>query len=272
MIRGVDAREQLAWTVFGTSGDVILWLHGYTLDSSIWADLWPLLPGYRHLGLDLPGHGRSRPLGRSDTVETVAHEIIDVARRHEAKYLIGISFGGMIALQVAARAPQQFCAVVLGAPLLAGGPVDPQAQACNLALFRLYKERGRGPWLRDRWMSDPPRIFSGTVAHPELRRRLATTIDGHSWEELSDGRLRRFSVEPQSPDLLGRITAPTLVVIGEDEMPSFKRCAELVVRALPCCRRESLPGGGHLALLELPQVAAPLIASHLSVAAQPRFV
>ena len=31
----------------------ILWIHGYTLDSNSWQEMWELLPEYTHIGIDL---------------------------------------------------------------------------------------------------------------------------------------------------------------------------------------------------------------------------
>jgi pimeloyl-ACP methyl ester carboxylesterase len=28
-------------------GPAVLWIHGYTMDSSVWAELWERLPGWR---------------------------------------------------------------------------------------------------------------------------------------------------------------------------------------------------------------------------------
>jgi pimeloyl-ACP methyl ester carboxylesterase len=37
----------------------VLWIHGYSIDSTTWAELWSLLPGWSHYGIDLPDHGAS---------------------------------------------------------------------------------------------------------------------------------------------------------------------------------------------------------------------
>ena len=41
-------------------GPAVVWIDGYTMDSTSWSELWGLLPGWRHLGIDLPGHGALR--------------------------------------------------------------------------------------------------------------------------------------------------------------------------------------------------------------------
>ena len=49
------------------SGPAVVWIHGYTMDSSTWEELWALLPGWFHIGVDLLGHG-----GQGETVEAIA--------------------------------------------------------------------------------------------------------------------------------------------------------------------------------------------------------
>ncbi|HXT68724.1 MAG TPA: alpha/beta hydrolase [Vicinamibacterales bacterium] len=255
--------EDLAWRQSKPTGDAILWLHGYTLDSSIWEELWSELPEFRHIGLDLPGHGQSRSMTPDEDLRSLSRTISSFAGELTVKYLAGISFGGMIALQVAADAPAQFSALILGSPPLAGGPVDPHAQTCNLTLMRLFREKGRGPWLRERWMTCPPDIFRGAINHPALRERLARVIDAHRWEELADSRMARFTIAAQTPDVLRRVQVPTLLLIGEDDMASFKRTSTLIGRHVPHCQRMMVPGAGHLALLEKPAAMAPLVRTHL---------
>ena len=47
------------------SADKVLWVHGYTMDSSLWQPLWDELPGWHHFGIDLPFHGTS-PTRKTD--------------------------------------------------------------------------------------------------------------------------------------------------------------------------------------------------------------
>ena len=53
------SREGLSARVQPGSGPKVIWLHGYTLNSSVWLPLWRRLPGWTHIGIDLPGHGAS---------------------------------------------------------------------------------------------------------------------------------------------------------------------------------------------------------------------
>ena len=129
------------------SGDSVLWLHGYTMDATIWAGLWERLPDWRHLGIDLPGHGRSRGLLQDDDLSSLAERLGKNALARGVKYLVGLSFGSLVTLEIAARYPGSFDRIVLAAPTFGGGPIDPAAQRLNQELIRLFNARGAGPWM-----------------------------------------------------------------------------------------------------------------------------
>jgi pimeloyl-ACP methyl ester carboxylesterase len=242
MSGGLALREQPG------AGEAVLWLHGYTMDSRIWAEAWALLPGPRHLGLDLPGHGGSPPAPALD-LPALGRRVAEVARAEGARHLVGLSFGGMVALQAAIEAPDAFDTLTLGAPALGGGPQDRAVQARNLALGELHRERGPGPWLAELWMRPPSRIFAGAARDPALLARLAAIIAGHAWTELADGSVSRLALHPQAAEL-ARVAADTLVLIGEEDSEAFRRSAELIRRGVPRCRRVHLPATSHLTLLE----------------------
>jgi pimeloyl-ACP methyl ester carboxylesterase len=259
----------LAGRIVSGPGTRVLWIHGYTLDSSIWADAWARLSAWSHVGIDLPGHGASDVMTRGTTLIDLARGIGRVARSVQADHLIGLSFGGMVALQVAIECPDAFRSLTVNSPALAGGPQDRHAQVRHGELLRAYRDRGAGPWLRDMWMTSPPEIFTGAAAHPALWQRLREVVGRHPWRELGDGSMEALTSHRQTPATLARIRMPTLVLVGLGDMTAFKRSAEMVRRSIPRCRRVYLPDAGHLGLVETPGAAAPLIEAHMIAASDP---
>ena len=49
-------------------GAGVLWVHGYTVDSTTWDTVWSLLPEWSHYGIDLPGHGTSPAVQRGTSL------------------------------------------------------------------------------------------------------------------------------------------------------------------------------------------------------------
>jgi 3-oxoadipate enol-lactonase len=248
----------------GASGDGVLWIHGYTLDSGVWDELWSALAGRRHVGVDLPGHGASRPLRRGEDLASLADEVHELAVGSGVRHLVALSFGTTLAVELAIRHPRAFATVTLGAPALAGAPTDPAAARKYEELVRLYRARGPGPHMTALWTQPPPEIFAYARRDPARWARLAATIDAHRWSELSDGAMLALTMgASHTPAALTRVGARTLVVIGEHELPIHRRCADIIASYVPAAEVAIVPGAGHLCLLEAPERAAALIDAHL---------
>ena len=244
-------------------GETIVWVHGYTLSSAVWEPIWDALPQHSHLGVDLPGHGGSPSPTEPVSATAVADEIAAIAARHGAAHLVAMSFGGIVALEAAIRHPRAFATLTLASPALGAGPRDEAAQTRNLELLRLHRERGPGPWLTKLWMQSPPDIFTAAKRNPALWSSLEALIDRHRWDELRTGNLAGLFDHPQPRPRLAAIAAPTLTLVGEDDIPAFARAAHLIFRTLPACERRYLSGCGHLCLLEDPLGGAALVREHI---------
>jgi 3-oxoadipate enol-lactonase len=264
-----QAGRQLRFRTAGR-GPAVVWIHGYTMDSSIWAELWERLPGWRHIGVDLPGHGQSPPLAPGTTLADLADQVAEVCAVTRARRVVGLSLGSCVALQLAADHPDLVSRLSVGAPTIAGAPAEPGTaqRRRELTVLRrmapvMSKRIPAGELLADLWMQSPPDIFRGTEAHPELRARLRSVIIRHRWEELANGALGSVAAAVHTDPDLRRITAATLVFSGEQDMPTFIANADRLARVLPDCRVEPVRAAGHLCLLERPSDVTAALAAHL---------
>lgn len=261
---GMLAREQPG------PGEKVLWVHGYTMDSSTWGEIWGELPQWHHIGVDLPGHGGSAPLANYRSVSQIARLIGARALELGVRHVVGLSFGGMVAVQIALEYPDAFASFSLGSPALIGGPKAARAGQLYWELGELYKQRGAGPWMTGLWMQWPPEIFKGAAGHPALWDRLRAVIDRHTWQELPGDAIGQVMAKtpPQTIGRLQHIATPALVLIGDDEMASYRLTATLIQAAIPGCGFAIVPGAGHLCMLETPAEAAALIAAHMRAHAE----
>lgn len=265
----VKFSEGLAARIAPGPGDVVLWIHGYTLDSSSWIPLWRLLPRWSHVGIDLPGHGVSLPFAVDEDLPALARRIGRLALERDVKHVVALSFGTLLALQLGIEFPTAFSSIVLASPALGGGPRDDDVARRYRELMELHRTLGFGPHLRERWMQSPPDVFKGAARRPELWRQLWRLVGRHPWWELGDDAYLRLNRHPQSAADLQRVRAAILLVVGEHELPVFKRCAEIIRRAAPRCRRVYLPDVGHLSLLEDPERAHTIVEEHLLASLAP---
>ncbi|WP_336209449.1 alpha/beta fold hydrolase [Nonomuraea sp. LPB2021202275-12-8] len=244
-------------------GPAVLWIHGYTMDSTLWEPLWTLLPGFRHVGVDLPGHGGSGPIEPELTLPSLATALAELAREREASRVVALSFGCVAALQLAIDHPDVVRTLAVAAPGIAGTPAEPGTDTRNRQLRLLASIGGSGEQLTDLWMSSPPDIFAGTLDHPEVRERIRETILRHGWAELPTGGMRGLLSHRQTEADLRRITARTLVVTGTRDMRAFADNAATIAGTVPGAQVIEV-AAGHLPLLERPEAVAGALARHLA--------
>ena len=254
---------RLAHRPFG-SGPPVVWLHGYTMDSSTWGELWSLLPGWTHVGVDLPGHGRSEPIPDGTSLADAAADIAAISREYGATRLVALSFGTILALQVALDHPDVAANLTLSAPALGGGGTEPGADVRYVSLMKLFARGATRAELADEWMTSPPDIFRGTETKAMLRFRLRSVIMRHSWAELARPTIAGMLSHRHTDDDLARLTSALLVVVGDHEMPVTDEVSRRMERLVPDVTRLVVPDAGHLAPLEQPRAVAPLIAEHLT--------
>jgi len=245
-------------TLVAGDGPAVVWLHGYTLDSSTWRPLWTLLPEWRHVGVDLPGHGRSDP---AMSLPGAAADVADVIRSCGATRLVALSFGTILAVQVVLDEPDLIEQLTLAAPALGGGEAEPGAAERYRELMRLQAAGASSAELADSWMRSPPDIFRGTELRPVLRFALRQVILRHRWTELATGSIAAMARHVQRVEDLDRTPARMQVLVGDQDMPVTRAvAARLANRG---ARLDVLPGAGHLCLLEVPEVAAAVLREHL---------
>jgi 3-oxoadipate enol-lactonase len=253
---GLSARVDPA-----SRGPNVLWLHGYTLDSSSWREMWARIPGFRHIGLDLPGHGASGPIQPGENLTSLARKVAAFCRREDVRHMVALSFGTLTATQVAIEEPSWFRSIVLGAPSLAGGPQDPRVGMTYAKLGQLYHTVGPGPVMTDAWFECV--AWRGVEKHPELEREMRALVARHRWSELADWGMWKLLQPAQSEEDLKRVDSPVLVVIGELDLPPFHVVADTLEKNLPSSRRVVLPGIGHLCFYEAPELSAGPVLAHL---------
>lgn len=242
-------------------GEGVLWIHGYTLDSRTWGAIWPRLPGYRHVGVDLPGHGASEPRRPGSTLTELGETLAALAEAQDIRHVVALSFGTVAALQLLIARPARFASCVLAAPGIAGGPSDPSMIPVYSKMGMLMHFAGRTPAITELWLKSP--AWQGIERRPGLAEAMKTVVEAHPFAELRDRSGATLHHPPQTPELLAAIETPVLVIAGDREMPAYKTCAEMLLRDLRACRRVELEDTDHLCLLQQPERGAALIADHL---------
>lgn len=91
------------------NGPVILLIHGFCEDLTIWEDLTEVLCGsHKVIAIDLPGFGKSPPPNSSASIKDIALEVVGFLENQKIKKcsVIGHSLGGYVALALADISPK----------------------------------------------------------------------------------------------------------------------------------------------------------------------
>jgi pimeloyl-ACP methyl ester carboxylesterase len=220
-------------------GPPIVFVHGTRLSRTMWrAQMDDLRDTYRVVALDLPGHGRlaDRPFTVANATEDLAHTIEEAAGGHAV--VVGLSLGGYVAMDLAARRPELVRGLVLS-----GATTEPVGVAATPYLALAWvMERFDGPALDalNAW-------FFRTRFRPEIADPI---IDGGFWSAGGAQALRAIVGERFAPRL-ARYPGPTLLINGHWDL-LFRLSAGTFARAAQDARRVRLGGATHLANLDRP--------------------
>ncbi|SDQ18214.1 alpha/beta fold hydrolase [Quadrisphaera sp. DSM 44207] len=263
-VRGAEGAGERAGAPGGQPP--LLLVNGVGGGRSLWEPLRAHLPpGTATIAYDAPGCGASEPARGLLSVRghaRVAAAALAWAGARRADVL-GFSFGGMVAQQLALDAPGSVRRLVLVATGLGVGSVP----GSPLAYALLAAPRMADPqWLR----SAAPWVFGGRIARAG---RDAARHAAHFAEPVHPpsyvGQLQA-ALGWSSLPWLGRLRQPTLVVAG-DEDPLVPACnARLLAALIPSARAHVVRGGGHLALVDSPEEVAPVLTRFLTAAAPER--
>jgi len=244
------------------SGPPVLLVHGFPSNATAFAALMPLLEDrFAMTAVDMVGFGQStrsirRPLdGESYADRLVA--LLDVLEL-ERPHVVGLSWGGSVAQRLAARYPGRVDRLVLLAAVSAARVLRlSDANLVGLALARRFPVIGRAAVRR---------FVTRTTGDPDLASE--ALVRGYIEPLQVPGTLaalRRFVRDTAAtpPIALGRIQAPTLVVVPlADRIVPPSDGAEIAA-AIRGARYEPLPGTGHALQFEARQAVADLIRDFL---------
>jgi pimeloyl-ACP methyl ester carboxylesterase len=232
-------------------GPAVVLLHGYVGDGpATWRDqLDGLADELTVVAWDAPGAGRSTDPPESFGMEGYADCLADfvTALELDAPHLVGLSFGGALAVAVAARHPglARSLVVVSGYAGWAGSlppEVAEQRLAQAIALSHVP-----GSELVDTLL---PTMFA-TPPVPEAVERFAASM--RAFHPVGFRAMARASAEDLR-DALPGIDVPTLLVYGDQDVRAPTAVAEHLHANVAGSRLAVLPGLGHVVNLEDPRL------------------
>jgi pimeloyl-ACP methyl ester carboxylesterase len=227
------------------SGAAIVFLHGFTLDRTMWDEQRvALCQDYRTLAFDLPGHGTSADLSGDLSPGLEVLRCLDNAGVKRAGF-IGSSLGCAVAIDIALERPSVVEALVLLDPILLGTPAANPEQAAIAELAR----QGNLEGARARWLDRPS--FQATLHDEQAARRLRSMIaryPGGHWL----GQVRDVWLHAPHTEKLPGIRHPVNVIAGARGGTRGVEMAREIARLCPHTQLEVVAEVGHLVALEAP--------------------
>ncbi|HEY6493729.1 MAG TPA: alpha/beta fold hydrolase [Trebonia sp.] len=239
----------LAALVAGT-GTPVLFLHGIGGAATSFSGQQGALPGYATIAWDAPGYGESGdpwpPVPGQEPADYYADTAVGLLTGlgHGRAHLVGVSWGGVVATRIALRRPDMLRSLTLadssrGSGRTAAGRDGMRQRVADLSAI------GPGAFARLRG----PNLLAPGASAGAVERVVETMarvrVAGYR------GAAAMMAATDHSA-CLGRITVPTLVLVGEHDRVTGPLESRALADGIPGARFAVVPGGGHAVNQENP--------------------
>lgn len=255
----------------GSTGEAIVFSHGLLWGTELFAPQLAALRGrYRCIAWDHRGQGRSAV----DHRNTIDMELVwyDAARLIERLaggpvHFCGLSMGGFVGMRMAAFRPD-----LVRSLLLLETSADPEPTA-NVGRYRMLIAALKLLGARAVMRQVRPIMLGKTILTDASRRgeveRFSALMSRRRdiWRAVN-GVIDRAPVHGE----LGRITAPTLVIAGEEDVATPLEKAERIAAAIGGARLVRIPRAGHSSTVEEPGAVTAAIEEFLGALPRDRVV
>jgi pimeloyl-ACP methyl ester carboxylesterase len=233
------------------SGATILFLHGFPFNRSMWRDQIEFLSarGYRCVAPDLRGLGEDKSVGEIATMEDMARDVAGLMDKLKIGRAIvcGLSMGCYVVFEFAHLFSSRVSALVLAGGRCAG-PDKAEKQSREQQARRLL-EQGMAhsidsilqSLLAARTLANKPEVISRV-------REMVSSTDPRGAAAAQRGMAARRDY----CEVLGNISAPTLIIAGREDGVRKPIDAESIHQGINGSLLETIPQAGHVMNMEQP--------------------
>jgi len=245
----------------GGNGPPIVFSHGLLWDTSLFASQIALLKKrFRCIAYDHRGQGKSADgIGRAIELKTLTEDAAALIERLRLGrvHFCGLSLGGIVGMRLAISRPDLIRSLVLLSTTADPEPSKLKYKAMNFIARHFGMASVAGavmPALYGRSaLSDPTRFLERATWKKQLVSNRQTI-----WRAVN-GVMERKSIHAE----LRKITAPTLVAVGDEDVATVPTRAESIAAAINGAKLVIIPRAGHALTLEAPAAVTDVIAAFL---------
>jgi pimeloyl-ACP methyl ester carboxylesterase len=239
------AEPVLYYEAAGRGAPVVL-IHGGQLDRRMWDDQFlKFAADFRVIRYDVRGYGRSEPPTRiySDVKDLQGLlDFLGVKRAH----LVGLSLGGRIAIDFTLAHPDRVASLTAVGPGLSGFSWTSQGQ--DREILRAFQNRDEVRAV-ELWLKDP--YMAPAMENPAISERIAKLAHENTRCWLINPLLGR-ELDPPAIGRLAEIKAPTLVIVGDRDVPDIQLIVKTIEEKVPHAKKVVVRGAGHMVNMEKP--------------------
>jgi len=237
---------------FDAAKPTVIFIHGVLNDHSVWILQTRYLAnhGWNVLALDLPGHCRSagKPPATVEEAADFVIALMDAAGLAKAA-LVGHSFGSLIALEVAARAPQRVSHLIMVgtaypmkvSPVLLENSVKDPLKAIDLV--NTFSHSTLAP--------PPSALGPGTWLYGGSRALMKRVLASNPAVNLFYTGFKACDDYRMGEAAMAQVQCPTLFILGrQDQMTPAKSAQSLTAKATQA--KLVLLEAGHSLMTEAP--------------------
>jgi 3-oxoadipate enol-lactonase len=229
------------------AGHPLVLIHGGQMDSRMWDEQFHLFSKtYRVVRFDVRGYGKSPASKNVYASEDDLAALLKFLKMEKA-YIVGLSLGGRIAIDFALAHPEMTDGIVPVAPGLSGFHFSDDPNEWNVlrAVQAGDFAKAADYWLQSGYMA--PAMENPKIA-PRLRQLSLENV-----HENLDNPLLETMPNPPGIDRLPEIKAPTLILVGNRDVPDIHEICGLLRARIPGAKEIVIEGSGHVVNMEKPE-------------------
>ena len=252
--------EKLFYEIAGKGNNIVL-LHDGLIHREVWdGQFLELAKNFRVMRYDRRGYGKSsNPKVPFSNIDDLGQLFIQL--KIDKAIVFGMSAGGGMAIDFALKHPDKVTALVLGGAVVSGYGYSSHmlTRGGRISLEELIADSSK--FIRYFGWEDPYTLYSVNIeAKKKCLRLLEATPINVSLDKF------KFEKPRERPALkfLSEIKVPTLVLVGEYDIPDVHAHSGVIEVGIPNAKREVIRNAGHLIPLEQPEAFNSLVRTFLN--------